>query len=1032
MWCQVGSYPVLDDQPANDASHSDSVSPAQGDVSVVEESDLDMEYPFLDGQGWPGSTPEGVQFGRTHAPHVMANGLPSNNGWEDFLQWTPGQQPDTSVPPPASSSMSYAHNGMNGQSIYSRRSPVEGQTPLELNGGSLPTSNPGAVSTPFSFGQNMNVSQAFEFASPGSMISPMDRLPFNAHNGPSSRSSAEGPTNSPFSHDARLATAAVPPIHSTNKMRESPGSNRLRVGTSESNPSSPDDVATRLNLKKRKSDDSDDILRDSKGGPPKKTAHNMIEKRYRTNLNDKIAALRDSVPSLRVMSRGNGAEEDDDDVDLEGLAPAHKLNKATVLSKATEYIRHLEKRNKKLQDDLDALKKQMNSYEKMSMTAFTFPGGVGPPDGMNRFGQDAFGDVSPPSGGANPVQGMIPIPDDIRNMRQSTIMQPAYGTPAAYPAYPQESRHPHAGRPIVNGRGSNFMNKMMVGSLAGLMIFEGLSEREKSADEPEGRGLFALPINLLSDIGHYFWPRSLLLGASPHEAFALFKMFLLIGALVYVLIPLFDFKPRPKKKAAEVSLAPVPAIASPIETRRKAWLTAIQTVWVPRHQFVLEAAALLLKTLKLSTRKLIGWQGYAFVWNVTKEQEAARVKAWDIALDAQLTGGDAEVSMSRLVLTLLASGTLPDTPSRLMLKALHIRVLLWEVAKAGYGTWYMFDELSMKLARRYWNQARLEHKMNTNSPAQRDEQEQAPELPAHLQALLELDCGQVLVKPIIQRAYNLAWNRPSSENTQPDESTDAVVCDFAISSPLDALAAWYSSLATNKVLEHSLLLGPSKLVLGGLETALAIAPPNSAVQVRALVAKAVLVSKGRSDLIDIAYKALPKSSDFCSSSDPDAPISPQRLNVVPITPVSKDVPVALVLAKCLALVENETQSAESDVSKDAHEGAVAALLRFRPTENNFTILSFAAAYRVLDHFVDDEDLSLETRPVLERMANAMRVWMGKDHHAAIAIKQKIRLSVVQRCLGASKQLTGVKEPGSDGEDESDAGYGSLEEDSDKS
>jgi hypothetical protein len=60
----------------------------------------------------------------------------------------------------------------------------------------------------------------------------------------------------------------------------------------------------------------------------------MIEKRYRTNLNDKIAALRDSVPSLRVMSRGNGAnEEDDDPEDLEGLTPAHKLNKATVLSK---------------------------------------------------------------------------------------------------------------------------------------------------------------------------------------------------------------------------------------------------------------------------------------------------------------------------------------------------------------------------------------------------------------------------------------------------------------------------------------------------------------------------------------------------------------------------------------------------------------------------------------------------------------------------------------------------------------------------
>jgi len=1002
---------------------------------VVDDTDLDMEYPFVDGQGWPGSMPEGVHFDRAHAPHVVSNGLAPSNSWEDFLQWTPGQNSDASGPPVSSAMSSFAPNNMNGQALYSRRSPIDGQTPLELNGGGIPTSNPGPVSTPFTFGQTMNISPAFDFASPGSMISPMDPrgLPFNTHNGASSRSPADGTINSPFSHNARLANTTVPPIHSIQKVRESPNSNHGRIATSESTPSSPDDAPPRLNLKKRKSDDSDDILRDSKGGPPKKTAHNMIEKRYRTNLNDKIAALRDSVPSLRVMSRGNAAEEDDDDVDLEGLAPAHKLNKATVLSKATEYIRHLEKRNKKLQDDLDALKKQMNSYEKMSLNhSFAFPNGVGTPDGMPRYGQDAFSDVSPSSGGANPVQGMIPIPDDIRNMRQSTIMQPAYGTPAAYPSYATDNRHPPPGRPIVNGRGSAFMNKMMVGSLAGLMLFEGFSEREKSGEEPEGRGLFALPISLLSDVGNFFWPRSLLLGASPHEALALLKVFLIIGALIYVLLPLLEFKPRPKKKAAEVSLTPVPAIASPIETRRKAWLTAIQTVWVPQHQFLLEAAALLLKTLKLSTRKLIGWQGYAMVWNVTKEQEAARVKAWDIALDAQLTGGDAEVSMSRLVLTLLASGTLPDTPGRLMLKALHIRVLLWEVANAGYGTWYMFDELSMKLARRYWNQARLEHKMNTNSPGQRDGQEPVPELPAHLQALLQLDCDRVLVKPIIQRAYNLAWNRPSSENTQPDESTDGVVGDFAISSPLDALAAWYSSLAINKVLEHSLLLGPSKQVLAGLETAIGIAPPNSAVQARALVAKAVLTPKDRAQLVEAAYKALPKTQRVRISSDSDATQSPQPLNVVPITPVSKDVPVALVLAKCLALVENEDGQTEDEATSDAHEGAVTALLRYRPTENGFTILSFAAAYRVLLHFTDDEDLSLETRPVLERMANAMRVWMGKERSAAAVINQKIRLSVIQRCISASKQLTGVKDHESDDEDESDAGYGSLEEESDKS
>ena len=57
----------------------------------------------------------------------------------------------------------------------------------------------------------------------------------------------------------------------------------------------------------------------------------MIEKRYRTNLNDKIAALRDSVPSLRIMSKSaRGEDTTEDREELHGLTPAHKLNKATV------------------------------------------------------------------------------------------------------------------------------------------------------------------------------------------------------------------------------------------------------------------------------------------------------------------------------------------------------------------------------------------------------------------------------------------------------------------------------------------------------------------------------------------------------------------------------------------------------------------------------------------------------------------------------------------------------------------------------
>jgi hypothetical protein len=118
---------------------------------------------------------------------------------------------------------------------------------------------------------------------------------------------------------------------------------------------------------------------------PKKTAHNMIEKRYRTNLNDKIAALRDSVPALRVMvhkleHQGSDDEGDDDimgaalmqrgphDEDLGGLEPAHKLNKATILSKATEYIAHLERKNRSLAKENGNLRGKVEGFEMLMMS----------------------------------------------------------------------------------------------------------------------------------------------------------------------------------------------------------------------------------------------------------------------------------------------------------------------------------------------------------------------------------------------------------------------------------------------------------------------------------------------------------------------------------------------------------------------------------------------------------------------------------------------------------------------------------------
>lgn len=123
----------------------------------------------------------------------------------------------------------------------------------------------------------------------------------------------------------RLASIAMP-THLQYNGQHSPHSNASRKSASVSSPES-------QSRKRKSSADGDDEEDDeeSSGHPIKKTAHNMIEKRYRTNLNDKIAALRDSVPSLRIMSKSaRGENTNDEREDLQGLTPAHKLNKATV------------------------------------------------------------------------------------------------------------------------------------------------------------------------------------------------------------------------------------------------------------------------------------------------------------------------------------------------------------------------------------------------------------------------------------------------------------------------------------------------------------------------------------------------------------------------------------------------------------------------------------------------------------------------------------------------------------------------------
>ncbi|EIE80412.1 hypothetical protein RO3G_05117 [Rhizopus delemar RA 99-880] len=95
----------------------------------------------------------------------------------------------------------------------------------------------------------------------------------------------------------------------------------------------------------------------------KKVAHNAIERRYRNNINDRIRELKNVVPALykaRLCPGSNSTHPHDKDEEessdseteiVDGVEVAKKLNKATILRKATEYIQFLKTTNERADNE---------------------------------------------------------------------------------------------------------------------------------------------------------------------------------------------------------------------------------------------------------------------------------------------------------------------------------------------------------------------------------------------------------------------------------------------------------------------------------------------------------------------------------------------------------------------------------------------------------------------------------------------------------------------------------------------------------
>jgi len=674
-----------------------------------------------------------------------------------------------------------------------------------------------------------------------------------------------------------------------------------------------------------------------------------------------------------------------------------------VLSKATEYINHLEKRNKRLQDDNAYMKSRIDAFEMLFMSSAM---GISPTPQYSQAFQYPPDYETPSHSPDNEPQGMIQVPEDIRRLHSQASQQTFPDPQESY----QQNLHLMGANGWQNPAGG-YLGKLMVGSLAALMVMEGFNQAEDTTDRTSARGLFALPTQLLMGVS-----KSLLsslnfsvLGYHVSSAHTLhyMKLLLVLGTVLYMFLPsLFTILPKSKgSKTQTASLAAAPSLAASIQVRRQAWLTAIQTVWVPRHNFFLEAAALCLKMAKLSMRNVIGSSGYAYLTGITQQQELARTKAWEIALDAQLAGGDVEVSKSRLTLTLLASGTLPDTPARLMLKALHIRVLLWEVGNAGFNGFYMFKEVAAKLARWKWNEAQQLQRLAVCTKTGEDDV-----LPEHLASLLEQDCDDVLVDCIGQRAYYLAWNLPTADNMKSlCDGMNGVVDDFAVKSPLDAVAAWWSCLMLQRALVQSLSssiddLNAQKTIIENITLAVKTAPIGSEAQLRALVARAILVKEKRGANIAAALQAL---GPRVSTTEND---STTLINTSSSLASLPDINMSLRCAMAIAHLER--------FSPPANPVAAHRLIK-SVVPSNLTPLGFTASFRLMEQINGHEPVAADCSRSLERLAGTLRIWIGGKGSENSGLKNEVKRSLVERCLTVTKRIVGM---------EKDAGYETMSDD----
>jgi hypothetical protein len=298
-----------------------------------------------------------------------------------------------------------------------------------------------------------------------------------------------------------------------------------------------------------------------------------------------------------------------------------------------------------------------------------------------------------------------------------------------------------------------------------------------------------------------------------------------------------------------------------------------------------------------------------------------------------------------------------------------------------------------------------------------------------------MDCDEVLTDPITQRAFNMIWNRPTQEASSSGEDLlDAIVEDTSICSPLDAIAAWWSSTALREALVRSIDCpaagrgSQNDDFKHELDLALQSAPVTSTAYTRAAAIKAVFFDQGRMENIKFVLAALqpPKRNSSTNSS----------LFVDTSVPASARGEISIAV-RCAMIAASLSAKADAHASAEAFglsvRDAIDLFNNLPVDPAHLTLLSFASLYHLLrivatdDRLLrdtsawppttassqlpspEDEAATQETIPLpdIARVAHALIEWVRKaTHPSSRGLTRIASKDVIQSCVDAC-QTAGI-------------------------